>query len=105
MLETKGFPPLDWLLLDLQARGAMRIGEVLKVTHGDIENTRITLWNAKSGSEQKVVFIPKRVTGRLRTYVREQGVRSNSGISHQRRAIWVRWSQAEAKRWIDWIYV
>ena len=58
----------------------MRIGEVIKITHGDIENTRITLWDPKSRSEQEVVFIPKRVAGRLRTYVREQGVRSDGRI-------------------------
>jgi len=58
------------LLLELQARGGMRIGEVLKVTPGDIEGTRITLWNPKSGYEQEAIFIPKRVSERLRTYIK-----------------------------------
>ena len=41
----------------------MRIGEVIKITHGDIENTRITLWDPKSGSEQEVVFIQNVLPG------------------------------------------
>ena len=68
------------LLLELQARGGMRIGEVLKLTPGDIEGTRITLWKPKSGSEQEAVFIPKRVAGRLRTYIREQGLCSDGRV-------------------------
>jgi integrase len=68
------------LLLELQARGGMRIGEVLKVTPGDIEGIRITLWNPKSGYEQEAVFIPKRVSERLRTYIREEGIRPDGRI-------------------------
>ena len=68
------------LLLELQARGGMRIGEVLKLTPCDIEGTRITLWNPKSGNEQEAVFIPKRVAGRLRTYIREQDIRSDGRV-------------------------
>ena len=68
------------LLLELQARGGMRIGEVLKLTPGDIEGTRITLCNPKSGSKQEAVFIPKRVAGRLRTYIREQDIRSDGHV-------------------------
>jgi hypothetical protein len=46
-----------------QARGGMRIGEVLKLMPAGIEGTRINLRNPKSGSEQEAVFIPKRVAG------------------------------------------
>jgi len=68
------------LLLELQARGGMRIGEVLKLRPRDIEGTRITLWNPKSGNEQEAVFIPKRVAKRLRTYIREQHIRSDGRV-------------------------
>ena len=68
------------LLLELQARGGMRIGEVLKLTPGDIEGTRITLWNPKSGNEQEAVFIPKRVAERLRAYIRELSIRSHERV-------------------------
>jgi integrase len=39
------------LLLELMARGGMRIGEVLKIRPIDVENRKIILHNPKSGRE------------------------------------------------------
>ena len=59
------------LLLELMARGGMRIGEVLKLTPNDINERKLTIRNPKSGKEQEYVFIPQKVADRLKEYVKE----------------------------------
>lgn len=56
------------LILELMARGGMRIGEVLKLTMSDIEDRKLILREPKSGKEFETVFIPQRVADRLRIY-------------------------------------
>ena len=62
--------PRNRLMLELMARGGMRIGEVLKLTPGDIEDRKITLKEPKSGRQAEVVFIPQKVADRMKAYVR-----------------------------------
>ena len=57
------------LILELMARGGMRIGEVLKLTSKDINDRKLILRDPKSGKEHEIVFIPKRVAERLKEYV------------------------------------
>ena len=64
----------DRLILELQARGGMRIGEVLKLTPDDIDDVRVIIRNPKSGSEQETVFITKRISERLRSYIRDRSI-------------------------------
>jgi integrase len=45
-------------MLELMARGGMRIGEVLKLTPADVDDRKLTLRDPKSGRGQEVVFIP-----------------------------------------------
>ncbi len=49
------------LILELMARGAMRVGEVLKITPNDISERKILLRNPKSGREYEIIFIPQKV--------------------------------------------
>jgi integrase/recombinase XerD len=56
------------LMLELMARGGMRIGEVLKLTLKDIQDRKLTLREPKSGKEYEMVFIPRKVADRLRDY-------------------------------------
>ncbi len=60
-------------MLELMARGGMRVGEVLKIRPADIQNRKITLAGPKSGKESEVVFIPQKVADRLKEYVKESG--------------------------------
>jgi integrase len=62
----------DRLLLELMARGAMRIGEVLKLTPNDIAERKLLLREPKSGRDAEIVFIPQKVADRLREYVRSE---------------------------------
>ena len=58
------------LILELMARGGMRIGEVLKLRAKDVDDSRLHIERPKSGREYEVVFIPKKVSERLKDYVR-----------------------------------
>ena len=65
--------PRNRLILELMARGGMRIGEVLKLTPADVEERKLTLRDPKSGRGQEVVFIPQKIADRLKEYIRGKG--------------------------------
>ena len=48
------------LMLELMARGGMRVGEVLKLTPNDIIDRKLILNDTKSGKQQELIFIPKK---------------------------------------------
>ena len=52
--------PRSRIMLELMARGGMRIGEVLKMRPLDIQGGKIILAAPKSGRESEVAFIPRR---------------------------------------------
>jgi integrase/recombinase XerD len=60
------------LMLELMARGGMKVGEVLKLTPNDILDRKLILKDTKSGKEQELIFIPQKVADRLKEYVRVQ---------------------------------
>ena len=68
------------LMLELMARGGMRIGEVLKLTPSDIFERRLTLQGPKSGREQEFIFFPQRLADRLKEYVRQKGIQFHERI-------------------------
>ena len=62
------------LMLELMARGGMRVGEVLKLTTNDILDRKLILNDTKSGKEQELIYIPQKVADRLKEYVRIQRI-------------------------------
>ncbi len=56
------------LMLELMARGGMRVGEVLKLRLNDIQDRKLILREPKSGKEHMIFFIPQKVADRLRDY-------------------------------------
>jgi len=72
--------PRNRLMLELMARGGMRISEVLKLTPPDTNERRLTLKEPKSGREQEFIFIPQRLADRLKDYIREKGIQSPQRI-------------------------
>lgn len=57
------------LLLELMARGGMRVGEVLKLKVKNVLGRKLILSDPKSGNQTEIVFIPKKVANRLREYI------------------------------------
>ncbi|WP_084219096.1 tyrosine-type recombinase/integrase [Syntrophorhabdus aromaticivorans] len=57
------------LILELQARCGMRIGEVLNLHASDVNGRRLTLRRPKSGREEESAFMPETVAARLKAYI------------------------------------
>jgi len=72
--------PRNRLMLELMARGGMRISEVLKLTPSDINDRRLTLRDPKSGRELEFIFIPQRLADRLKDYIRDKGIKPQQRI-------------------------
>ena len=67
-------------MLELMARGGMRIGEVLKLIAADVDERKLILREPKSGRGQEVVFIPQKLADRLKEYIREKKIESEVRI-------------------------
>jgi len=72
--------PRNRLMLELMARGGMRVGEALNITPRDSEDRKIIIRGPKSGKEAEVVFIPQKVADRLKEYIREKGINHTERI-------------------------
>ena len=68
------------IMLELMARGCMRIGEVLNLTPMDIEDRKIIVQSPKSGRSSEAVFLPLKVIQRMRKYILDKGIKSDSKI-------------------------
>jgi len=58
-------------MLELMARGGMRIGEVLKLKFEDLHGQKLILQQPKSGKQQEAVFVTKKLADRLLNYADE----------------------------------
>jgi len=68
------------LMLELMARGGMRIGEALNLKPQDFQDRKLHLPNPKSGRSSEVVFIPQKVADRLRDYVYAENIQDDERI-------------------------
>jgi integrase len=68
------------LMLELMARGGMRIGEALKLKPEDINDRKLQLRNPKSGKEREFIFIPQKIAERLKEYIRVENVKAGERI-------------------------
>jgi len=62
------------LMLELMARGGMRVSEVLKLRPSDIIDQKLILRDPKSGKEQEAVYIPQRIAERLKEYIQQKEI-------------------------------
>ena len=76
----KASNPRNRLLLELMARGGMRIGEVLKIRPADVDERKLILHDPKSGRDAEVVFIPQKIANRLKNYIRDKNISGNERI-------------------------
>ena len=58
------------IMLELMARGGMRIGEVLNLKPADIQERTLAVQNPKSGRVGETVYVPRKLLLRLNDYVR-----------------------------------
>ena len=72
--------PRNRLLLELQARCGLRVGEVLKIRPRDIEGRKITLQDPKSGRTVENAFMPEPVANRLQRYIAQKGIPDDAPI-------------------------
>jgi len=72
--------PRNRLILELMARGGMRIGEVLKLKVENVDDRKLFIQAPKSGRKMEVVFIPQKVADRLKEYIRIQGLEASQRV-------------------------
>ena len=68
------------LMLELMARGGMRVGEVLKLKACDVQDRKLIIHDPKSGQEQEIIFIPQKVADRLKEYIRAKKINPHERI-------------------------
>ena len=68
------------LMLELMARGGMRIGEVLRLTPDDIQECSLSIQNPKSGRNSETVYVPRKILVRLSGYVQANSISANGRI-------------------------
>ncbi len=61
--------PRDRLILELQARCGLRIGEVLKLRTSDVHDRKLIIREPKSGKESEIAFMPEQIAKRLTDYM------------------------------------
>ncbi len=60
------------LILELQARCGLRIGELLKLRACDVSERRLIIKEPKSGKDAEVAFMPEQVARRLGEYIKQR---------------------------------
>ncbi len=61
--------PMERLILELQARCGLRIGEVLKLNASDVMDRKLLIREPKSGKESETAFMPEQIAKRLAEYI------------------------------------
>jgi len=59
----------DRLILELQARCGLRIGEVLNLRAADVSGRKLIIQEPKSGRDAEVAFMPEHIATRLAEYI------------------------------------
>jgi integrase len=62
----------DRLIVELQARCGLRIGELLKIKMSDVSDRKLILRGPKSGKESEVAFMPEQIAKRLSEYIQQR---------------------------------
>lgn len=70
----------DRLMLELQARCGLRIGELLKIKASDIAERTITLREPKSGKDAEKAYMPENVSRKLEEYIKEKAIPGDARV-------------------------
>ena len=72
--------PRDRLIVELQARCGLRIGELLKIKVTDVSDRKLILRGPKSGKDSEVAFMPEQIAKRLCDYIQQKGLQTEDRI-------------------------
>ena len=72
--------PRNRLMLELMARGGLRIGEILNLRPTDCKGCKLILSDTKSGREFEVAFIPQKISDRLKEYIQTAKINQDCKI-------------------------
>ncbi len=72
--------PRDRLIMELQARCGLRIGEVLKIKVSDISERKLLIREPKSGKEGEVAFMSEQVAKRIDEYIRSKNLSADNRL-------------------------
>ncbi|NMC75469.1 MAG: site-specific integrase, partial [Geobacteraceae bacterium] len=72
--------PRNRLMLELQARCGLRIGELLSLRVSDVSDRKLTINTPKSGKDAEIAFMPEQVARRLREYSALKGLSPDARI-------------------------
>jgi site-specific recombinase XerD len=70
----------DRLILELQARCGLRIGEVLNLRVADLSGRKILIGSPKSGRDGEVAFMPEHIAIKLAEYVTSKQLSPNDRV-------------------------
>jgi integrase len=70
----------DRLILELQARCGLRVGEVLNLKVSDVSQRKLMLQEPKSGREVEVAFMPEHIAIRLADYIAGMNLAPNNRV-------------------------
>ena len=70
----------DRLILELQARCGLRVGEVLNLKVSDVSQRKLMLQEPKSGREVEVVFMPEHIAIRLADYIASRNLSQHDRV-------------------------
>ena len=70
----------DRIILELMARGGMRIGGVLNITPSDIDDRKLIIREPKSRKESEIVFIPQKLEQKLKEYIQSRDIQPHERI-------------------------
>ena len=70
----------DRLLIEIQAKSGLRIGEVLSLRAGDIDGRKLVLEAPKSGKESEEAYMPETLAAKLASYVQENDLKPEGRI-------------------------
>jgi integrase/recombinase XerD len=67
-------------MLEIMAKGGIRIGEVLKIRPIDVKDRKIALPDPKNVKESEIVYIPQKIANRLREYIQDKKIEPEKRI-------------------------
>jgi len=68
------------IILELMARGGMKIGEVLNLRPCDVRESNLTIQNPNSCRSGEVVYVPRKLLVRLTDYAKDNNIELNDRI-------------------------